>query len=157
MGEPNFRKKYGEVYGGMHPDRAECIVHPLFFLLRRYIFVLTICIPMFSEQPWLQIESQLVLTMVSLIFLLHYDMYLERLVENLEIFNEVTTLVLLYHLLGFTKFVSDKQTQYFIGFSFVFYLCGNMATHVFFLLRSSCKDFRRKYKQRKLRKSSAKV
>ena len=128
-----------------------------FFLLRRYIFVLTICIPMFSDQPWLQIESQLALTIGALIFLLHYDIYLESLVWNLEIFNEFTTLVLLYHLLVFTKFVNDKQTQYFVGFSFVFFLCGNMATHVFFLLRSNFKDFKRKYKQAKLRKSFAKV
>ena len=95
--------------------------------------------------------------MVSLIFLLHFDMYLERLVEKLEIFNEVTTLVLLYHLLGFTNFVSDIETQYIIGFSFVFFLSGNMATHVYFLLRSSCRDCKTKYKQRQRIKKMRKI
>ena len=57
MSDHDFESRYGEVYGGMHPDRVECIIHPIFFLLRRYIFVITICVPMFSEQPWLQIES----------------------------------------------------------------------------------------------------
>ena len=48
-----------------------------------------------------------ILTMFSLIFLLRFDMYLDSLVENLEIFNEITTMILLYHLLGFTKFIGD--------------------------------------------------
>lgn len=107
MADPDFEAKYGEVYGGMHPDRIECIVHPIFFLLRRYVFVFTICFAVLSDKPWLQIEAQLVLTMISLAFLLHFDMYLEPLVEQLEIFNEVTTLALLYHLLVFTNFVTD--------------------------------------------------
>ena len=140
MPDPDFEAKYGEVYGGMHPDRVECIIHPIFFLLRRYAFVITICIPMFSEKAWLQIDAQLILTMISLAFLLHFDMYLETLVEDLEVFNEITTLILLYHLLVFTKFVSDTNTQYLVGFSFAFFLSGNMATHVYFLLRSSFRD-----------------
>ena len=53
MPDPDFEAKYGEVYGGMHPDRVECIIHPIFFLLRRYAFVITICIPMFSDKAWL--------------------------------------------------------------------------------------------------------
>ena len=152
MGDEDFEKKYGEVYGGMHPDRVECIVHPIFFLLRRYAFVLTICLPMLSDKAWLQIEAQLILTMVSLVFLLHFDMYLESLVENLEIFNEVTTLVLLYHLLVFTKFVSEINTQYLVGFSFAFFLSLNMATHVYFLLRSSFRDCKKNQKLRKAKK-----
>ena len=107
MDEDDFKQKYGEVYGGMHPNRIECILHPIFFLLRRYIFVITICIPIFSDKSWLQIEFQLILTMISLLFLLHFNMYLESLVEHLEIFNEVTTMILLYHLLGFTEFIGD--------------------------------------------------
>ena len=79
-------------------------------------------------------------------------MYLESLVENLEIFNEVTTIILLYHLLVFTKFVSEINTQYLVGFSFAFFLSLNMATHVFFLLRSSFRDCKHKQKLRNAKK-----
>ena len=157
MSDPDFEERYGEVYGGMHPDRQVSIVQPIFFLLRRYIFVFTICIPIFSGHSWLQIQLQLVLTIFSLIFLLHFDMFLESLVENLEIFNEITTLILLYHLLGFTKFIGDVHAQHRIGYSFILFLSANLVTHIFFLLRSSFRDCKRNWQVRKVKQKQRKI
>ena len=106
--------------------------------------------------PWLQIFTCLILAMVSMLYLIHTQPFKETLVTNLEILNEVTTLVLLYHLLCFTNFCPDVRTQVLVGYSFVFFLSANMATHVFFLLRSTFLDYKRKYNLKKQRDEIAK-
>lgn len=43
--EGDFEKKYGEVYTGMHDNKKSTLFYPFFFMVRRYLFVFTICIP----------------------------------------------------------------------------------------------------------------
>ena len=45
--DPKFTKKYGEVYAGLNPSKKSTIFFAVFFLLRRYIFVISICLTMF--------------------------------------------------------------------------------------------------------------
>ena len=69
---------------------------------------------------------------------------------RLEIFNEITTVLLLYSVTCFTEFVPDVHTQVLVGYVFLCLMIGNMLVHLFFLLRSSVRDCMRKYKERKL-------
>jgi len=76
--------------------------------------------------------------------------------QTLEVFNEVTGLVLLYHVLYFTPILPDVRMQANIGYSFIVCMGANMATHLYFLLRSSFRDCNRKYKARKAKKKAGK-
>jgi len=87
----------------------------------------------------------------SVIFLLTFKPIGNLLVAKLEIFNDITTLVLLYNALNFTNYVSDVHTQSLIGFSFIFYMSLNMAVHLFFLLDGSFKDWKKKFQSLKMK------
>ena len=87
----------------------------------------------------------MLLAMASVIFLLTFKPIGNRLVAKLEIFNDITTLVLLYNALNFTDYVSDVHTQFLVGFSFIVFMSLNMAVHLGFLLDGSFKDWKKKF------------
>lgn len=146
--DKNFMGRYGEVYAGLNPERKSTIAFSVFFLLRRYIFAITICLTLFW-QVWFQIATQLVLSMGSACFLLNFTPFEDALPLDLEIFNEVTTIMLLYHVTCFTEFIPSALTHVLIGYSFLALMLGNMAVHLFFLSRSSIKGCMYKYRKRR--------
>ena len=91
----------------------------------------------------------MILSIMSACFLLNFSPFQESLPLRLEIFNEITTVLLLYTVTCFTNFVPDVHTQVFIGYFFICLMIANMAAHLFFLLRSSFLDCKHKYKKRK--------
>ena len=146
--EPEFEEKYGEVYAGLNAEKKSTIFFAVFFLMRRYIFVITICFTLFW-QVWLQISLQMILSLASACFLINFSPFEESLPLQLEIFNEITTVLLLYLVACFTEFVHDVHTHVLIGYAFLFFMIGNMGVHLFFLLRSSIKDCMRNYRKKK--------
>ena len=69
----------------------------------------------------------------------------ESLVGKLEIFNEYTAMILLYHVFLFTGLVPSLTFQIAVGWSFVFFMCGNMSLHLYFLLKATVLDYKRKW------------
>ena len=51
--DEQFKNRYGEAYAGMDPEKKASIYFNAFFLLRRYIFALTICTQFVLGQVWL--------------------------------------------------------------------------------------------------------
>ena len=91
----------------------------------------------------------MILSLTSACFLINFSPFEESLPLQLEIFNEITTVVLLYLVACFTEFVPDVHTHVLIGYAFLFFMIGNMAVHLFFLVRSSIKDCMRNYRRKK--------
>ena len=87
--------------------------------------------------------------MGSACFLLNFTPFEDPLPLDLEIFNEVTTIMLLYHVTCFTEFIPSALTHALIGYSFLALMLGNMAVHLFFLSRSSIKGCMYKYRKRR--------
>jgi len=157
MSDDDFMEKYGETYAGMAPKRPS-IFFACFFLLRRYMFVLTIStIAVMVVNVWLGIAVQILTCLFSTIFLLTFTPFEETLIQNLEVFNEITGLVLLYHVLYFTPILPSVEMQANIGYSFIFCMGANMATHLFFLLRASFRDCNRKYKVKKAKRRAKEI
>ena len=113
--DPDFEEKYGEVYAGMNPEKKSTIFYTVFFLVRRYIFVISICWIEINpdlknlQLVWIQIAIQLVLALGSAVFLITFSPFADFLPARLEIFNEITTLVLLYHVMNFTDFILEEK------------------------------------------------
>jgi hypothetical protein len=87
--------------------------------------------------------------------------------NNLELFNEFTTLVVNYHLMCFTSFVPDPDTRELIGTSLVYCTGGNLMINLMLVGFSSawlgCKrtklnylKCKKKRRQKKIRKINAK-
>ena len=55
----------------------------------------------------------------------------------MEIFNEVTNIMLVYHMLTFTDWVADPVKKYYIGYSVMLTVFNNVSVHFFFLIKDS--------------------
>ena len=56
---------------------------------------------------------------------------------KLEIMNEVTNFVLLYHVVLFSNLVPDPETRYGIGWSFILFTGANMSVHLSLLCKET--------------------
>ena len=74
----------------------------MFLLLRRYIFVLVVI--MAIELIFVQIWVMYFTCFVQAIYLLHFRPFVEpRMLNNLEVFNEVCSMFILYSFMSFSK------------------------------------------------------
>lgn len=70
----------------------------------------------------------------------------------MEVLNEVTSILLLYHMFTFTDWVPGATTRYMLGWSFIAVTCTNLGIHFLNLGKNSFSDIKRKcmYKYQKL-------
>ena len=83
-------------------------------------------------------------------YLITFVPFKEPLMQKLEIFNELTNLALMYTILCFSKaniLINEFEMPYNIAF--MCFLCGNLATHLFFILYDTCVETRKKCKKSK--------
>lgn len=109
LAEKKFKSTVGECYAGMKKESKSIIFYSFFFLARRWVLVAILCWSFFSKQVVVQLHTTLVLTMVEIVYLTLWMPFKLKLVNRLELFNEYTAMVLLYHVFFFTRAVSDVQ------------------------------------------------
>ena len=147
LGDKDFEETYGSAYEGLRTDRRSSIFFPVFFIIRRYIFVILAF--WYVEYQTFFIIALLEMTMIELGYLIVFKPFDNELAQGLEIFNEVTSLVLIHVTLCLTKFVWVEEARTDIGWFFVSLMTFNMLTHIYFMIRSSCRDCCMKCKKKK--------
>ena len=81
--------------------------------------------------------------MISLCYLLLYKPFEDSLMQKLEVFNNVTEMIILYSVLSITN--ANAYASYpFYDALFISPLIGNICVHLFFLMKSSIKSTYRK-------------
>ena len=115
LNEPKFSNVYGEAYDGLwisrkHDKRYLAIVYQFWFCMRRLLFAF-FCIAAQDEFS-VQISFIFVISMVSLAYLVVYKPFEDPLVNRLELINEVTNFVLLYHVYAFSGALADPEHRY---------------------------------------------
>ena len=95
--------------------------------MRRLAFTL-VCI-LAQDALWLQISVALFVGMVNLCYLVVQRPFDDAKVNNLEIMNESTNFILLYHVILFSGVVPDSQTRYMLGWSFIAFTGANILVH----------------------------
>lgn len=88
-----------------------------------------------------------------IIYLGHTSPFDSPFSTKMEIFNECTNILLIYHMMCFTDFVADPNRRYVIGYAVIVVVIGNIATHFFFLIRSTVRTVKMKLSKRKYMKS----
>lgn len=76
---------------------------------------------------------------------------------KMEIFNECTNLILIYHMMMFTDWVYDPATRYVIGYGVISVVVGNISTHFSFLMRSTVRSLKISQSKRKYKKAMKKI
>ena len=76
--------------------------------------------------------------------MLYYQPFEEVKIFRLEVMNELTNIILLYHLFFFTDFVGDAEVRYQIGWSFIAVTAGNMFVHFTLMVINMVCDLKEK-------------
>lgn len=147
LDDEEFASKFGTLYSGLNLDMAEHtrrngLFFPFFFILRRLLFVFA---AIYMESfLWLQLAIQFFCSVWMMIYLLTFWPFKDKIFTKVEVMNEVTSLLLLYHMLTFTDWVPRAETRYVMGWSFIGITSGNLAIHMLLLIRNSINDIKSK-------------
>ena len=76
--------------------------------------------------------------MSLLVYLLQVKPLETPFAHRVEVFNEVTIVVLIYGLMMFTDFVDDPVTRYRIGWAYMAVNLANISFHVLYLAINTC-------------------
>lgn len=153
LGDKDFQDKYGSAIDSLKTDRRSIMFFPVFFLCRRGLFIF-LAFELSDERSSLFIFLLMAMTMVEAIYLFTAVPFETPLLQNLEVFNEITSMILLYTSLGFTDFVPEDDVETTINLSWVFnsVMAINICVHLYFMLRSTCQDVKKKCRERKAKK-----
>lgn len=83
--------------------------------------------------------------LVSLLYFVEFRPFLHDKINKLEMINEGTHIILLYHLLNFTGVDYEASGRYGGGISFVLFLTAFIVIHVANLVREVYKVYRNIY------------
>jgi len=92
-------------------------------------------------------------------YLIYFHPMEDNFTNAMEIFAEITNLVLMYHVLLFTDFVPDVTIRYMIGYSFIGCMAIFISVHLFLMFRDTLLKFRdrQRKKSKKKRDNQAKL
>lgn len=144
--DEHFETRWGAVLEGLKKDKKSSLIYPVFFLIRRVIFVVSAVY--LRHFLLFQIATQLLSLSFSINYLLEFRPFEDALTMNLELMNEFTCAFLMYHVLIFNpEFVADDQPREDLGYSFILFVCLNVAVHVYFLCRTVYTQASKKIKE----------
>ena len=115
-------------------------------LLRRIGFVFSVIF--YPEFTWLQLAVTFAFIQIAWNYLIYFYPMEDVFTNRIEIFGEITNLVLMYHVLLFTDFVGDIPIRYSIGYSFIFFTGIFISVHLYLMLRDSIVKFRENQKRK---------
>ena len=65
--------------------------------------------------------------------------------DRLHVFDEVITMLVVYHLVCFTPFVSDLDVRYQMGYSIIGIICILLAVRLALIFSTSYQDLKKSY------------
>lgn len=107
-----------------------------------------------SDKPSLFLFVLILMTMIEAIYLIRFEPFKTVLLQRLELFNEITSLVLLYTSLCLTLFVTLESTRDQVGYFFIGTMGVNIFVHLFYMVRSTVKDCKIRIRAKKVIKES---
>ena len=66
------------------------------------------------------------LTMFNACFLFNYSPFLDKLIERLDLLNDIVTVLLIDICYMFTDILDSKKEQYYIGFVFILLMSASI-------------------------------
>lgn len=133
-----FRKKFGSLYEGMRVKTKLQVCANLFFMARRAAFVL-VCFNI-GTIPGVQL---IVVNLINLVSCLYYggvQPFETRFRRNLDFFNEYCILIITWHMMCFTDFILEMETQWLVGWSMIACISFNALVNIIIILAAGGKS-----------------
>ena len=124
------------------------------FMVRRLAFIAS-AMGLLEEHLVLQLEVQIFFCMLTLcLFYSKAWTYQSIYDRRIELFNEITVLVIWVTMMMFSNFIEKGETRYKVGYAFVFVSIGNISVHVALLFYTLGKKLKQSCKKRQAKKKA---
>ena len=150
--EHEFERKFGSFYEGIRLDSKMALQWNSFFTLRRLILAYTSI--WLLEYPGIQIQITLLITLLQILYLSLVQPFKDKFLNKVEVFNEITIMLVCYHMFLFTSYVPSPEIQIDVGYSAVAMVLMNVLVDMGIILKQGLGDFYEKIR-RKLRRGRA--
>ena len=92
--------------------------------------------------PWLQLQYNLFICTFMIIYLGLAEPWEDPFINKLDLFNEVCTMVMVYHLICFTDFYDNIEIRYSVlGNSFVYFTYVVIASNMLVIILQFARQF----------------
>ena len=145
-------EKFGVMYEDLDLDQGRWVASvPLVFILRRLHLCMII---MFMNHAAFQLQSINFALLYVMIQNGSIEPFKTKTLAHLDLFNELSILLIFYHMLVFTPFVhsADRKTE--AGWSVIVVTVINIVINLAYLAISSIRQLIRKCRDKKLRKAN---
>ena len=137
LDEKVFLSRYGNVIEGLWlckdlTKRRAVVIYPIWFCLRRIAFGY-ICV-VFETDILRQVVLLTIISMATIIYVIMCKPFTHNRINMLEIVNEVTNLLLLYHVILFSGMIDNTEERYLYGWSFIIITSLNLCMHLLLLV-----------------------
>jgi len=113
LNNTEFKEKFGSAYNGLKTSRDSFMLYNGFYCLRRLIF--SVSVVFFKDYTILQNLFCLVSPTLMLIYIIKVKPYQLKILNYVEISNEVTILIAGYFFIGFSNYVLDAKVKSDLG------------------------------------------
>lgn len=113
LDKQEIKDKIGTLYNGLNAKRPSVMTYSPMFLIRRSMFIaiMFVCF----EQPAIQVQLMIYMTILYLIYVGHQDFYETRHSKSLEILNESLFVVLMYNMVLLNSLLNDQRIIDYCG------------------------------------------
>ena len=145
--DEDYDEKYGAIFDGLRKDTKAALLYPLIFILRRMLFSIVAIYTL--DYLIIQVCCLFVFSTIQLLYLVIVKPFEEPLMQQLEIFNEVCTLALVYVMICFSDWnLNIELTEHYYDIAFMMGMAINLLVHVYFLIKASCISVKDKIKNK---------
>ena len=117
----------------------------MIFILRRFLLVLVATLT--KDILFVQVSSMVFISIAQVAYLSYFNPIQNPLILKLDIFNEVTTVILVDVLTVFTD-GNPHEPSVVMDIIFLVVLFGNISVHLYFLVKDTCYQTKLKCKRK---------
>ena len=144
LGQHSFEAKYGALYEDVKTNSKMTLAYQSQFMVRRVAF--SFLATFFVGQSTFQLIFMILSMLMVCSYILHFRPLESERSNRLEVVNELTGALLLYHVVSFSAWNRVEESKDYLAFSFNGFVCLNMFVHFYFLIATYVKEIKQKVK-----------
>ena len=143
--DKDYIDRFGSLFEGLKTKQPIHLLCTFFFVVRRLLLVFVAIL--LKNHPAAQVMIFIMLSELSIMYLIYFKPYDDPFTNNNEIFNEACVLLSSYQLFVFTDFVSDALIKKYTGYLMIGTILINFGTNILIQIISAVTTLPRAFKK----------
>ena len=145
------RERHGAFYDQLNLRSGKMVLlQPMWFLVRRLLLAIIVVL-LRTTVIW-QISLMTLTVITQVIILGRVEPFLEKNTIRFEIFSEVILMLVMYHMICFTPFVSDIKVRVYLGYMVCAVVCFHLLISLGLLAKGTFGELRKRHTDWKVMK-----